>query len=189
MPGTVVKVGGSLFDLPDLGPRLRQRLAGLAPHPVLLVAGGGAAADLVRAWDRCHGLGDEAAHWLALQAMTLNGGLLAALVPGSMIVGSVAEWVAAAQRGRPAILDAVAFARDDEGQPGALPASWEVTSDSVAARVAVVAAARELVLLKSIEVSPQIDWSEAARRGWVDRHFPTVVRGQPLVVRAEKFRP
>ena len=37
----VVKVGGSLFDLPDLGPRLRAFLASLADEDRLLVPGGG----------------------------------------------------------------------------------------------------------------------------------------------------
>ena len=44
----VVKVGGSLYDLPDLGPRLRRFLDGLDDPDRLVVPGGGAAADVVR---------------------------------------------------------------------------------------------------------------------------------------------
>ncbi|HEY1188734.1 MAG TPA: hypothetical protein VGE74_13855, partial [Gemmata sp.] len=58
----VVKVGGSLYDSPALGPALRAFVASLAPAEVLLVPGGGAAADAVRALDRTHALGEEAAH-------------------------------------------------------------------------------------------------------------------------------
>ena len=79
----VVKVGGSLFDWPDLGPRLRQWLAANAPREVILVPGGGPTADVIRTLDRTHGLGDEAAHWLALRAMAVNAELLAALLPGA----------------------------------------------------------------------------------------------------------
>ena len=43
-PPIVVKVGGSLFDWPDLTPRLRDYLATLAGKNVLLIPGGGPAA-------------------------------------------------------------------------------------------------------------------------------------------------
>src|SRR6185312_432391 len=82
----VVKVGGSLFDLPDLGPRLCDWLQRHAPREVLLVPGGGPAAELVRTLDRTHGLGEESSHWLALRALAINAALLAALVPGSCVI-------------------------------------------------------------------------------------------------------
>jgi ELWxxDGT repeat protein len=77
----VVKVGGSLFDLPDLGQRLHAWLAAQGHARMLLVPGGGPTADLIRAFDRRYGLGEEAAHWLALRAMALNAWILAALLP------------------------------------------------------------------------------------------------------------
>jgi aspartokinase-like uncharacterized kinase len=64
----VVKVGGSLFDLPDLGPRLEVWLG--ARRSVVLVPGGGPTTDVVRALDRTHRLGEEAAHWLALRSIS-----------------------------------------------------------------------------------------------------------------------
>ena len=60
----VVKVGGSLFDLPGLGPCLRRWLDGL-DGDVILVPGGGPTADVVRTFDRRQVLGQEKAHWLA----------------------------------------------------------------------------------------------------------------------------
>jgi aspartokinase-like uncharacterized kinase len=149
----VVKVGGSLYDWPDLGPRLRAWLDALRPAQALLVPGGGPTADVVRALDRRHALGEEASHWLALQALSLNGRFLQALLPGVTIV------------------DAYDFARQDEGQPGALPHSWDVTSDSVAARVAAVTGARRLVLLKSADFPVGIEAVEAGRGGLVDAYF------------------
>lgn len=166
---TVVKVGGSLYDLPDLGPRLVCCLREL--KPVLMVPGGGASADVVRAWDRQHGLGEEAAHWLALRSLSLNAQLLAQLLPGVPVVQNVNEdqpW---------AILDAYEFSRADEGQAGALPHLWDVTSDALAARVAVVARARRLLLLKSTDIPPDIDWAEAGARNLVDRWFARALRG------------
>ncbi len=174
----VVKVGGSLFDLADLGPRLRAFLASL-PGDWLVVPGGGAAADVVRALDATHGLGQAVAHWLALRACTLNAHFLQALLPGA----SVVPWPAAGQ----AILDPLAFAAADAGTPGCLPSRWEATSDSVAARAAVVAGG-ELVLLKSITVPEGMTWSEAARAGFVDPVLPGIVQRGGLRVRAVNLR-
>ena len=187
----VVKVGGSLFDLPDLGQRLRHWLRGLATRPILLVPGGGAAANAVRDLDRRHGLGDEAAHWLALRVLSLNAQFLAALLSriDPVVIEGVEGCRFAWQRGRPAIVDGHAFARADEGRPGCLPHSWAVTSDSLAARVAVVLAARRLVLLKSITIPEGMSWMAAAERGFVDGHFPQAVgAAPPFEVRALNFR-
>ena len=49
-----------------------------------------------------------------------------------------------------------------------------MTSDAIAARVAVVLAAIELVLLKSAPMPPGVDRREAARLGLVDPAFPEV---------------
>lgn len=167
----VVKVGGSLYDLPDLGPRLRSCLQSLAPASVLLVPGGGSMADVIRRFDEVHRLGEEKAHWLALRALSLNAAFLKELLPQAHLVSDSSE------RHLPllAILDAHAFAIHDEGRPGALPHLWHATSDAVAARAAVVGQAAGLVLLKSITIPPEVSWDEASQRGWVDRFFPQVL--------------
>jgi aspartokinase-like uncharacterized kinase len=163
----VVKVGGSLYDLPDLGPRLRAWLSALSGRGVLLVPGGGATANLVREFDRRHQLGEETSHWLALKALSLNALFLAALLPGSRVTADVAD----VKGPDPCVLDAYRFALDDEHRPGRLPHTWNVTSDSVAARAAVAAGASRLVLLKSASLPEGIDWTEAGRRGLVDPYF------------------
>src|SRR5262245_50664634 len=83
---TAVKVGGSLFDHPNLGPGLRRWLDGVTGQ-VLLVPGGGAAAEFVRELDRLHRLGEEHAHWVALRAMTLTARFLGALVAAPVVEG------------------------------------------------------------------------------------------------------
>lgn len=174
MPLVVAKVGGSLFDLADLGPRLRRWLGSLAAADVLLVPGGGAAADVVRDLDRRHGLGDEQAHWLALRATTLNAHVLAALLPPARVLYDPRY------RDTPlSILDPYAFVRGDDGRPGCLPHSWAVTTDAVAARIAVREGAARLFLLKSVTIPPDLNWEEAARQGMVDPAFAGVVRQAP----------
>jgi aspartokinase-like uncharacterized kinase len=164
MTPTVVKVGGSLFDLPDLGDRLRRWLDRHAPPEVILVPGGGPTTDVVRDLDRTHRLGEEASHWLALRALTLNAAFLADLLAAE-VVGSLAECVDCWRRGRRPVLDVFAVLRADEARPDHLPHAWAAGSDSVAARVAVLAGARELVLLKSAD-APAGPWA-----GYVDEGF------------------
>jgi aspartokinase-like uncharacterized kinase len=176
----VAKVGGSLYDLPDLGARLRGWV-GECADDVLLVPGGGPLADAVRALDRTHALSEEASHWLALGAMALAARFLARLLPGSREV-SDPRCVQGC-----CLLDALAFVRADEGRLGCLPHCWAATSDTVAARAAEVAGAAELVLLKSMEFAGD-DWDDAARTGFVDHLFASVVRRGRLRVRVVNLR-
>ena len=183
----VVKVGGSLYDLPDLGARLHgflhEQCAGAS---VILVPGGGPTVDAVRRLDRLHALGEETSHWLALHALTLNAHFLAALLPSARIVGAVDE----GNRSELAILDVHAFARADENRPGHLPHRWAVTSDAFAARAAIVFDADALILLKSTTIPPGVDWREAGRCGWVDEWFAEVLgeAETKLQVRAVNLR-
>ncbi len=179
----VAKVGGSLYDLPDLGDRLRRWLGSLDTTSVLLVPGGGALADAIRQLDAVHRLGEEAGHWLALHTLAVAARFLLRLLPEAILVGHPDEWPG----DRLAVLDPYAFALADEGKPGALPFSWSVTSDSIAARAARVAGVRRLVLLKSVDIPPGTDWREAAARGWVDAYFAEAV-GEELAVTAVNLR-
>lgn len=186
-PLAVVKVGGSLYDLPELGARLRLWLDEhfLAAN-VLLVPGGGPTVEALRQLDRLHALGEERSHWLALRALSVNAHFLAALLPSARIVTDVN----AEKDGTRALLDVHAFAQADEARPGRLPHRWSVTSDAFAARAAVVMRARHLVLLKSTTIPQGLDWSEAGRLGFVDEMFAEVLREAKteLQVRAMNLR-
>lgn len=182
----VVKVGGSLFDLPDLGPRLGRWLAALGTRKVLIVPGGGPTADVVRNLDRWHHLGEEHAHWLALHALSLNARFLASLLPRSVVVPDVAD-AGSIDGDAWRILDAHDFARRDEARAGHLPHSWEVTSDSIAARAASITGAARLFLLKSVSLPPGVGWRDAEMPGIVDRFFAEAV-GPDVSVRVVNFR-
>jgi len=188
-PRAIIKIGGSLFDMPHLRGRLLRWLdCSLYPGD-LLIPGGGPTADAIRDFDQRHALGEEKAHWLALRALSLNAHILAAFFPTADVIGDPAMSMSCWQSGRLPVLDAHAFALADEGRHGCLPHSWNVTSDSVAARVAVVTGAGLLFLLKSITIPESVDWDEAAQRGWVDGMFADVVRQSPtLQVRAINLR-
>lgn len=171
----VIKVGGSLFDWPGLGSRLSQWLEQIE-RPVL-VPGGGRGADIIRDLDTTHRLGEETAHDLALRMLWVNAFFLSRLLADRdfMIASGVDDLQAAWQANRIPILDAHAFALADDRRLGHLPHSWHVTSDSLAARFAIVSRAARLVLLKSRPFPDGTGWNEAANQGLVDSAFPGVV--------------
>jgi aspartokinase-like uncharacterized kinase len=174
----VIKLGGSLLGLPDLRERLDRFLAGIARPRPILIAGGGAAVQLVREWDRLYRLGEEASHWIALRVLSTNTRVVAKILPDRLIVVDSPEDCAAAWRhDRVPIYDSYYFVSEiDDVSHNPLPREWRVTSDSIAARMAVTFGAPELILLKSVTIPDGCDVEEAARQGWVDPWFPVVAR-------------
>ena len=169
----VIKVGGSLFDLPELARRLTEFLNALDRGRWLLVPGGGALVDAIRKLDATHVLGEEAAHWLALRTLSVNAFFLSRLLAGrrGIVSAAVDEWPALWRNGDVPILDAYAFALADEARQDHLPHSWDVTSDSLAARVALLLGARRLILLKSTPPPKDADGLTTVPEGIVDRYF------------------
>jgi aspartokinase-like uncharacterized kinase len=166
---------------------LAQWLERLPSREILLVPGGGPIAEAVRAYDQRHALGEDKAHWLALLALALNAQFLAALLPGGVVVQHWRNCPPHWRAGKVPILEAYTFAVQDEGQPGCLPHSWAITSDSIAARVALICGAPELILLKSVSLPEGIGWAEAGQRNFVDPFFAEVAGGS-LRVSAINFR-
>jgi aspartokinase-like uncharacterized kinase len=167
----VVKLGGSLLGLPDLVPRLRSWLARQTPADTVLVVGGGALADAIRAAQCRHNFADSVGHWLCIRAMAIQAEMIAALLPEADRLIQVTALQPPA--GRLWILDPWQFLREDERRLSScpLPESWDVTSDSIAARLAEIVHADELVLLKSaLPAHPTV--AEMAEAGYVDRFFP-----------------
>ncbi len=178
----VFKIGGSLFDLPELPEVIQQVLAQRPAIAPLLVGGGGAATDVIREWDRVHQLGEEAAHELALEAMDLTASLLARFFPEARLVRSEQQVRMAVADGAIAILCAGCFLKAAEAQGHApLEHSWGVTSDSVAAWTAGVLAASELVLVKSVPAPLGLTLAAAARASLVDENFPAIAANLPAV--------
>ena len=180
-PTVVVKVGGSLFDHPALGPGLRKWLneqSRRAHH--LFVPGGGALADLIRNYHRLHGASEDNCHWMAIQTMAINARLLRSFIPDCVEVDHPSNLSG--------VLNGFHFCLNDQCTQGALPHDWRVTSDSIAARACELTATRSLVLLKSTDLPEGIEWEEAAKRGLVDAMFPEIVRRAELSVDWINFR-
>lgn len=144
---TVLKVGGSLGTCRELSDLLSS-LSELGPrHKILVVPGGGVFADAIRDYDQEFGLDENASHWMAILAMDQYGHLVSSLTPNSELVQGLADARRALSEGRVPIL----LTYNLLFQTDALPRSWEVTSDSIAAWAASLAGAQQLVLLKSLD--------------------------------------
>ncbi len=174
---SVFKIGGSLFSWGEFPDRLRDFLDQFRAEsnniPVL-IAGGGAAADLVRQWDRQFSLGDQSAHRLAIAAMQLNQHLLENLLRDSAIVRSGNEVKEAWSQGLVPLWDLSQLATPN------LPTSWDVTSDSLAAYVAIQLQG-ELVLVKSCNGPADLSVEAAVEQELVDLHFPKLALRLPHI--------
>jgi aspartokinase-like uncharacterized kinase len=185
LPVRVIKLGGSLLDWPDWAGQLRRWLAAQSPAAGVLVVGGGALVDRLRELDRVAGLPAETAHWLAVRAMSLTAAAAAHRLAEATLVRSPGQ-LQLSSLGAPQILDVEEMLRHDQGTPAALPCSWDVTSDSIAARVATTLDAQELVLLKSSLPAPAEKGEAWAEAGFVDAYFARAARG--LAVRIVDLR-
>jgi aspartokinase-like uncharacterized kinase len=136
----VVKLGGSLAR----GETLPGWLEALANARVAVVPGGGPFADQVRAAQARWRFGDDAAHRMALLAMAQYGHMLAGLQPALATASAPERLAAILAEGRSAV-----WLPDPEAlEPAALPASWELTSDSLSAWLAGRLGIPRLLLVK-----------------------------------------
>jgi aspartokinase-like uncharacterized kinase len=178
----VVKVGGSLFALPDLAARLEKWHAQQPQGVTVFIAGLGEIGDCLREYDARFGLPTEQSHMMCLEALAVSARLLHALLQPQAVWTE--DWQALARRHfsegeqRVYVFSPSKFLLTLEPQqPGdALPIGWDVTSDSIAARVAELLHADDLVLVKSKLPEPFTLVAELADQEYVDRYFPWAMR-------------
>ena len=163
---TVIKLGGSHA----FAPQLKDWIGAVAAQAgrIVLVPGGGPFADAVRDAQARMGFDDGAAHRMALLAMEQYGCALAsgrrefspadsyAAIGRALEVKQVPVWLPTR----------MVLAAD-------IPASWEVTSDSLAAWLAAKLGARRLLLVKHVDAgATAVRVRELVARGIVDPAFP-----------------
>lgn len=156
----VVKVGGGvLADAAGLDAVLAT-LGELARScRLVIVPGGGAFADAVRAVDRQVGLSETTAHWMAIAAMDQYAQVIAEHLDRTSLIEDPRGIGAAIAGGRVPVLRPSRWLRETDP----LPHSWDVTSDSIAAWIAGQVGARQLILVKPAGVD--------RREGAVDAYF------------------
>jgi aspartokinase-like uncharacterized kinase len=184
LPLRVVKVGGSLLVWSPLARRLQDWLNRLRPARNVLIAGGGKLTDAIHELQDIQRFNDETAHWMCADALSATARMLAALVPGGQLKVELGELREQAPDQPPQIFDAGRFLYElDQLMPGdPLPHDWTATSDSIAARVAALLPADELLLFKSAEPPKNAgSLAELAEAGYVDTYFPRAAAELPSV--------
>jgi dihydroneopterin aldolase len=167
---TVVKLGGSTADHREMNV-WAAALAG-SSLPLVIVPGGGAFADQVRDEQSRLGFSDAAAHAMAILAMDQFGhvildrhqGLSAARSPEEieqvLADGKIPVWMPSA----------MAIPASD------IPASWDITSDSLAAWLTSKISAQALLLVKQSRAFTKEDSvADLMARGIVDAYFASML--------------
>jgi probable H4MPT-linked C1 transfer pathway protein len=141
----VIKVGGGLLEHVEQLDRVLSAIVMAARQQhVIVVPGGGPFADAVRDADERLGLGDDAAHWMAILGMDQYAHLLASRLSGAVVVSTREEIdPVLRQRQIPVLAPSRWLSSVDP-----LPHTWDVTSDSIAAWVAGELGADRLLLVK-----------------------------------------
>ena len=165
----VIKLGGSHA----LGRHLTGWLAAIAAEAgaVVVAPGGGPFADAVRAAQAVMGFDDAAAHDMALMAMSQFGRALQGLDPRFRLVGSI-PMVRRALRERKVPV----WSPNSMARAAKLPATWDLTSDSLAAWLTGAIGASRLILIKHGEFPAKgVAIGKLVADGVVDPLFPRYV--------------
>ena len=141
----VIKIGGSLFNYQHATKKILQWRERQSPKSSLWLAGGGFVVDAVRKSQIAVGVSDGAAHWMSIELLDVTAEILLSWFPKF-------SWSDQLLPTRVGIEDWILF-------PGQwlkivdLPVSWDITSDSIAAKVALSLREQgnevELILMKS----------------------------------------
>lgn len=175
----VVKLGGSLVQ--GDGQRLAAALhiVAAAQRPCVVVPGGGAFADAVRAAFHQHGISQATAHRMALLAMQQTGLLLADMAPRLQPAEDPAEIAQAFDADRVPVWMPYRLAANDPH----ITHDWRTTSDALAARLAERLGNAQVVLVKSCAVDASASAAALAQAGIVDAAFPDIVARASLTWR------
>jgi len=144
----VIKVGGSLAEDPAALKRLCVKLVEIGEqYRVTVVPGGGVFADVVREVDRRFDLAAGTTHRMAVLGMDQYGFLLSEMIPRSCVVYSLGDAAKFSDAKRVAVFLPSRLII----QEGLLDASWDVTSDSIAAHLANRLDAAKLILVTDVD--------------------------------------
>ena len=190
----VIKVGGSIAEHPEALKTLCKKLNEIAKkHRLLIVPGGGEFADVVRGIEKRFATSAYVSHKMAVLGMDQFGLLLSELIPNAIAIASLEKakdyWKSETT---PVFLPSKMMFREEP-----LEASWDVTSDSIAAFVACRVHADMVILVKDVdgifssdpkensdaklikEISPSA-LSKMRGETAVDRYLPRLLRDKGL---------
>ncbi|MEI6066806.1 MAG: uridylate kinase [Methylococcaceae bacterium] len=163
----VVKLGGSLSKADALINCLNKLEKNYTDSAVVIVPGGGAFADQVRIAQQRWQFDDITAHRMAILAMQQMALLIKGLKSNFSIAHSITDILKQAAQQKIVIWSPDIVELDN----AAIKASWDITSDSLAAWLACELSARELVLVKSAMIDHSLNLQQLTELGIVDQGF------------------
>ena len=173
----VIKLGGSLHVDPILKVWL-DMLVEYGAGKVVIVPGGGLFADAVRSAQQVWNFDDVTAHRMALLAMGQYALQLQAIQPALIGANSLAAIENALQANQiPIWLPNAMVSVASE-----IPATWNISSDSLAAWLAHQMHATQLILVKTCDVDADLSVTDLASDGIVDVCFAEMIRGRNFAV-------
>lgn len=171
----VIKLGGSLCHPRTIQAAIVWLEQQAQSHSIIVVCGGGAYADTVRIQQQRLGFDDVIAHRQALLAMEQT-----AIYLQRVWNQTTGRDMPISEYGAPMTLWSPRRLLFDQS---AIPASWAITSDSLAAWLANQMGAHQLSVMKSLDIgldqgSPQ-EWHQ---KGWVDAAFTDMTQAATYTI-------
>ena len=163
----IVKLGGSLSQSDALNKCLNSVEQNYQGRAVVIVPGGGAFADQVRLAQYHWQFDDKTAHRMAILAMQQMALLIKGLKGDFSIAHSVTDIRKQLHQQKIVIWSPDIVELDN----AAIQASWDITSDSLAAWLAKTLSARELILVKSAMIDACLSLQQLAKKNIVDNGF------------------
>ena len=163
----IIKIGGSLSRSDALVDCLNALEKNYQGRAVVIVPGGGAFADPVRLVQQHWQFDDHTAHCMALLAMQQTALMFKGLKADFVIVHNVAAIRTQLGRHKIVIWSPDIVELDNAG----VAASWDISSDSLAAWLAHTLSANELILIKSAVIDASLSLYQLAEQQIVDKAF------------------
>ncbi|MDQ7091617.1 MAG: uridylate kinase [Methylococcales bacterium] len=164
----VVKLGGSLEKSKQLIGCL-NKIETLSQEMVIIVPGGGLFADNVRQSQQCWHFNDVIAHEMAILAMQQMALLFQGLQANFQVLNLVNDIQKQIKIKAP--FKIIWSPCIDELNEATIKASWGVTSDSLAAWLAIQLHASQLTIIKAINIPCLASLSQLEDQGIIDREF------------------
>ena len=173
----VLKLGGSLLSSPVLLQYL-QLACEQGQGQLIIVPGGGVFAEQVRVTQKQWQYNDKTAHAMAILAMQQMALLFQGVCAELVLVDKVATIPMALQRQQVVVWSPLVTELDAAG----LAASWDVTSDSLAAWLAIQLSAYKLLLVKSVAIPADATLEQLSIAGIIDQAFTRLVHDKSLMI-------
>lgn len=174
----VIKLGGSLAQSGALIKCLNTIEHKYQGRAVVIVPGGGAFADQVRVAQNYWQFDDKTAHAMALLAMQQTALMLKGLKPNFAMASSASAIQERLNQRKVVIWSPDISELDSTG----IQATWDITSDSLAAWLAKALSAKELILVKSANINDGLSMRELAEQNVVDKAFCGFIAHTPFKI-------